>query len=84
MSTIDKLKQDLKGRPRTFNWSDMRRLLLSVGYAENTSGKTSGSRFRFTHKTAVPIVLHKPHPGNDMKQYAVKLVAELLEQEGLL
>ena len=84
MSTIDKLKQKLLSRPKTFDWTDMKRVLASVGYTENTSGKTSGSRIRFTHMIAAPIVLHKPHPGNDMKQYAIKLVADMLEQEGLL
>jgi len=84
MSTITKLKQDLKTRPKSFDWLDMKRVLSIVGYKENTRGKTSGSRIRFTHDTVVPIVLHKPHPGNDLKQYVVKLVADMLEQEGLL
>jgi len=84
MSTIEKLKLNLKNRPKTFEWSDMTRVLSSFGYAESTCGKTSGSRVRFTHKTAVPIVLHKPHPGNEMKRYMVKLVADMLESEGLL
>jgi len=84
MGAIEKLKQDLKGRPRSFTWGDMRRVLLSVGYSECTGGKTSGSRIRFTHPVAAPIVLHKPHPGNEMKHYAIKLVADMLEAEGLL
>ena len=84
MSTIEKLKLNLKSRPKTFKWSDMTRILSDVGYAENTGGKTSGSRVRFTHNNAAPIILHKPHPGNEMKQYVVKFVADMLESEGLL
>ena len=84
MSTVGKLKQNLKTRPKTFDWLDMKRVLLDVGYKESTGGKTSGSRIRFTHKTAAPIVLHIPHPGSNIKQYVVKLIADMLEQEGLL
>ena len=84
MATIEKLKNDLKRRPRSFDWTDMRRVLTSLDYKECARGKTSGSRVRFTHPEFAPIVLHKPHPGNQMKHYAIKLVAEVLEKEGLL
>ena len=84
MSAIGKLIQELKTRPGAFDWRDMRRVLLSVGYTAKTSGKTSGSRIRFTHPTAAPIVLHKPHPGNEMKQYAINLVVDMLEREELI
>ena len=84
MSTIEKLRENLKSRPKVFDWSDMTRVLLSLGYTERVGGKTSGSRVRFIHKTAAPIVLHRPHPGNEMKQYMVKFVADMLEGEGLL
>ena len=84
MGSIERLKLELKSRPRSFTWQDMRRVLHSVGYSEITGGKTSGSRVRFTHPTAAPIVLHRPHPGNQMKQYAIRLVADTLESEDLL
>ena len=84
MGAIEKLREELKARPKSFDWSDMKRVLLSVGYSESTGGKTSGSRVRFTHLTAAPIVLHKPHPGNEMKQYVIKLVVDMLESENLL
>jgi len=84
MGSIEKLKLELKKRPANFDWTNIRRVLLSVGYSENTGGKTSGSRIRFTHPTAAPIILHKPHPGNQMKQYAIKLVVDMLETEDLL
>ena len=84
MGSVEKLKQALRGRPKTFDWSDLRRVLLSMGYTECLGGKTSGSRVRFTRPSAPPIVLHRPHPGNQMKQYAIKLVVDVLETEGLL
>jgi len=84
MGSIEKLRIELKSRPNSFSWTDLRRILFNVGYSEKTHGKTSGSRVKFVHPTAAPIVLHKPHPGNQMKQYAVNLVVDMLEREGLL
>lgn len=84
MGTLEKLKNELKGRPKSFTWTDLQKVLLGVGYSESSTGKTSGSRVRFIHPSAAPIVLHKPHPGNQMKQYAIKLVVDTLEMEGLL
>ena len=84
MSSIEKLKHALKERPKTFDWLDMVRVLSEAGYTEVKTGKTSGSRMKFINAAAAPIVLHKPHHGNQMKAYAVKLIAEQLESEGLL
>ena len=84
MSTIEKLKQELKTRPKTFDWNDLIRLLSHFGYEENKCGKSTGSRVRFTHPTAALIILHRPHPGNQMKRYAIRLVADILESEKML
>ncbi len=44
----------------------------------------AGSRVAFTKEGEQPIMLHKPHPGNELKQYIVKQLQErfrsLLEQ----
>jgi len=84
MSAIEKLKQELKSRPKTFKWSDLERILSNAGYLESKGGKTTGSRVRFTHPIAAPIILHKPHPSNQMKSYAIRFVADVLESEELL
>jgi len=84
MSSIEKLRQELKSRPHTFNWNDIKRVIKDAGYVESKGGKTAGSRVRFTHTTAASIVLHKPHPGNEMKSYAIRLVVDMLEAEGLI
>ena len=84
MGKIEKLKQDLKARPKTYNWQDVVQVLESVGYRQNKSGKTSGSRVRFVHSKAAPLVLHKPHPGNEMKRYMIKYIADKLESEELI
>jgi len=84
MSKIEKLRQELKGCPKTFDWNDIKRILSDAGYIEKRGGKTSGSRVWFSNPAAAPIVLHKPHPGNQMKSYAIDFVVDILESEGLL
>lgn len=45
----------------------------------------SGSRIRFYHsKKDSLILLHKPHPENEIKSGALKAVKLILEQEGWL
>lgn len=59
-------------------------MLKSLGYEERTGGKSGGSRRRFVHETAAPIILHKPHPKQILKRYQVEQVLDMLEQEELL
>jgi hypothetical protein len=84
MSQIEKLIERLKKRPDIFAYQDMRRVLKHLGYLERVGGKTSGSRIRFASAAHPPISLHKPHPDNEMKAYAIKDVAQFLEEEGLI
>ena len=42
------------------------------GYQEQKTGKTSGSRRKFINNEGKMISLHKPHPGNIVKEYLVK------------
>ncbi|MEX2502463.1 MAG: type II toxin-antitoxin system HicA family toxin [Trueperaceae bacterium] len=76
--------EKLKGRPRDFAWKDVVALLEGLGYSEVKRGKTGGSRRRFVHDTAAMIILHEPHPGNELKAYQVELVLETLVEEGLI
>jgi predicted RNA binding protein YcfA (HicA-like mRNA interferase family) len=84
VSRIEKTIIKLKSRPRTFKYSEVKRILEYLGYFEDTKGKTTGSRVQFIHKERKPIDLHKPHPGDEMKSYLIRLVAEQLEEEGLI
>lgn len=84
MTRTDKLLARLKSRPNDLTWDELARALTGLGYTEARRGKTGGSRRRFLHATAASIFLHKPHPGNIVKSYAVREVAALLEEEGLL
>ncbi|KEO52472.1 MULTISPECIES: type II toxin-antitoxin system HicA family toxin [Thalassospira] len=84
MGRKDKLIERLKSRPKDFSWDELVRLLTALGYTENNSGKTGGSRRKFTHATAPTISLHKPHPGNIVKLYVINEVLRLLTEEKLI
>jgi hypothetical protein len=82
MSKTDKLIEKLKSNPKNFKFSELRKVLSQLGYVEDESGKTSGSRVRFVNQSGEVLHIHKPHPGDEMKEYMIKLVAQkLLERE---
>lgn len=79
-------KQNLLERflqfPSDFRYQELKTLLGNYGYKE-TNG--SGSRVKFVHEeTRGVISLHKPHPGNIVKQYLLKQVAQKLKEDGYI
>ncbi|MHB1177046.1 MAG: type II toxin-antitoxin system HicA family toxin [Daejeonella sp.] len=72
MSRQEKLLQRLLTNPRDFTWDELIRLLTSFGYEEHKTGKTGGSRRKFINQRGEIISLHKPHPGNIIKQYVIR------------
>jgi hypothetical protein len=54
--------------------------LSRLGYIEEQG---EGLRVCFKSKTH-KIKLHKPHPGNILKQYQISLVVDELKKEGLI
>jgi len=84
MSKRDKLLERLRHRPKDFTWTELITALKQLGYRETKAGKTGGSRRKFVHATAPPIILHKPHPGNIIKTYVINDVLEMLVREGML
>ena len=81
MASRKKLIERLKGAPKDFQWQEMSRLLAQLGYTEREG---DGSRVKFRRAGFPKINLHKPHPGNIMKEYAVKQVRDILEEAGLI
>lgn len=79
----DKARDRLKSVPKDYTFTEARSLLASLEFTEYNKGKSSGSRVMFA-KNGVKILLHKPHPGNEMKQYAVRQLKEQLEKMGEL
>ena len=84
MSKKEKLLLRLQERPKDFTWDELTTLLKSLGYTPWKTGKTGGSRRRFLHPTAPPISLHKPHPRNTLKRYAIDDIIEKLTNEGMI
>ena len=84
MSSKDKLIARFLTLPTDFTFDELERLLTIFGYSKSNKGKTSGSRVIFKDKDGHPIMLHKPHPGNIVKQYAVRQVYEELQSKGYL
>jgi len=80
MSKDEKLLSRLLSKPRDFTYDELRKVLRHLGYEENQSGKTSGSRVAFINKDSTHIIrLHKPHPNNELKQYQLEQVIEELK-----
>jgi len=82
MGTKEKLIERFKTIPSDFTFSELERLLSHYGYLPDNKGKTSGSRVVFKDQQGHPIMLHKPHPGNIVKQYALRQVYDELNNRG--
>lgn len=68
MTRAEKLIAKLVNLDGPFTWSDLVKLLSHLGY-EKQEGK--GSRVKFHNGNPTDMInLHKPHPGNELKQYA--------------
>ena len=84
MSQKEKLISRFQQRPKDFTWAELAGLLKHLGYREVKAGKTGGSRRRFVHNLAATIILHRPHPQNVLKWYAIDQVLDVLKQEKII
>ena len=85
MSKIDKAKERLSSCPRDYTYSEAKYLLSQLGFKEFTKGKTSGSRVKFYRETDQRVILlHKPHPGDQMSMGAIKDLSMRLKEMGEL
>ncbi len=84
MGTKEKLVERFKRQPNDFTFDEMEKLLAIFGYVKSNKGKTSGSRVVFKNGDKRPIMLHKPHPGNIVKMYAMKQVVDDLREAGFI
>ena len=83
MGRKDKLIERLKSHPKDFTFDEMRTALEGLGFKMSNKGRTSGSRVKFSNGN-VPIILHKPHPRKELKEYQIKEVLEILEEENFI
>ena len=84
MTRKEKLLARLQQRPNDFTWDELISVLRSLGYVQRKTGRTGGSRRRFTHPTAPTITLHKPHPSRFVKMYVINDILELLRREDMI
>lgn len=84
MGTKDKLVERFKSQPNDFTFDEIEKLLSIFGYVKSNKGKTSGSRVIYKNGDKRPIMLHKPHPGNILKAYAMKQILNDLIEAGFL
>ena len=85
MSQFEKLWERFLLVPSDFTYEELRKIMKHYGYSENNKGKTSGSRVKFYRASDQRIILlHKPHPGDEMSIGAIKDLAIRLEEMGEL
>jgi hypothetical protein len=82
MSRQEKLINRLLSIPKDFTWDELCKVVAFFGYEELTGGKTGGSRRRFVDSLKNIITLHKPHPSNIVKSYAIREVIAHLKEKG--
>ena len=83
MSKLEKAKARISSRPKDYTYSEAKSLLSQLGFVEYTKGKTSGSRVKFFREADQRVILlHKPHPGDEMKPGAINDLAEYLREMG--
>jgi predicted RNA binding protein YcfA (HicA-like mRNA interferase family) len=82
MSRQEKLVIRLLAVPKDFTWEELIKVLNSFGYEEVKGGKTGGSRRRFVDQQKNIITLHKPHPANIVKGYALREIITELKAKG--
>ena len=84
MGTKEKLRKRFLRMPSDFTFDEMQHLLESYGYERRDKGRTSGSRVIFKNGDKRPIMLHKPHPSNILKEYTMKQVYNDLKEAGFI
>lgn len=82
MSKFEKQKERLLRKPKDFTYEELKTVLNGLGYTESNKGKTSGSSVSFTNLETKHIMsIHKPHPQNIIKGYALDyIITELKAQ----
>lgn len=82
MSKTEKLLTKLRNANGVFAWKSLVTLLTQLGYEKQ---EMAGSRVRFYNPELESLILlHKPHPENEIKGGALKALKQTLTQEGLL
>jgi hypothetical protein len=82
MSKHQKLLWEFQHGTRLFTWPELVTLLAGMGYRQLEG---SGSRVKFHNGNPLAMIsLHRPHPGNDIKPYIRRQIAQQLRAGGLI
>ncbi len=82
MSKLEKLLDKMRDPKSKWTWKELCSLLIKLGYAQEEG---DGSRVKFDNGNATDLInLHKPHPSNEVKAYAIRQVREKLKTGGML
>jgi predicted RNA binding protein YcfA (HicA-like mRNA interferase family) len=81
MTKSDKRFARLLAIPADFTWAELVVTLLNAGFVQV---QASGSRCVFISKQGKKILIHRPHPGNVVKRYALRLVVDSLKAYGII
>lgn len=82
MSKHAKLLARLLNRQSAFTWPELVTLLTGFGY-RLIEGEGSRVKFDMGDPHSM-VVLHKPHPGNELKPYVKRHVIDSLKAGGLI
>ena len=83
MSRFEKARLRLLSKPKDYTYSEAKWFLTQLGDTERSKGKTSGSRVAFfRERDKALILLHKLHPGDEMKPGAVGDLVDHLKEVG--
>jgi predicted RNA binding protein YcfA (HicA-like mRNA interferase family) len=82
VTKIAKLMARLQSIPTDMTWDELCTALRGCDFHEISD--TSGSYRTFVDDKGRKIFLHKPHPGNTVKKYALRKVVEKLQEYKML
>ena len=85
MGSKEKLIERFKRLPKDFTYDEVVRLFNVFGYTECNKGATSGSRVEFISDDGMEAyIMHKPHPSNILKLYAMRQLFEYIQKNKLI
>ncbi|WP_373275020.1 type II toxin-antitoxin system HicA family toxin [Parapedobacter tibetensis] len=80
LSRSEKLVKRFIEVPKDFTWEEFINVIAYFGFKELKTGKTGGSRRKFVDDEKHIISLHKPHPRNIVKRYAIEETIVILKK----
>lgn len=81
MSKAQKLLERFLSIPADFSWEELVSLMKHFGFQEM---QQKGGSYRCFRSGTLKIFLHKPHPANIVKRYALRQVRDKLLEFGLI